>query len=76
MASYRVLEHTIPGQHIREYPHATRSDQGARVNLAVKQYVPLYDQAPAPGDVTIITGQANGFPKVFTTLLYLPHTHC
>lgn len=64
MAPYRIVEHTIPGQHIREYPHATRSEQGACINLAVKQYVPVYDQGPSPGDVTIITGHANGFPKV------------
>lgn len=73
MTSYRILDHTIPGQHIREYPHATRSGQDSCINLAVKQYIPAYDQGPDPGDVTIITGHANGFPKVRILASQVPH---
>lgn len=43
MASYRVVEHTIPGQHIREYPYATTISDHAEeavIKLAVKQYIP------------------------------------
>lgn len=64
MASFRIVEHTIPGQHVREYPHATRSGQDECLQLAVKQYVPGIVEEPGPEDVTIVTSHANGFPKV------------
>lgn len=64
MASFRIVEHTIPGQHIREYPHATRSGQDECLQLAVKQYLPAVVEESGPEDVTIVTSHANGFPKV------------
>ncbi|KAL2004065.1 hypothetical protein VTN02DRAFT_570 [Thermoascus thermophilus] len=60
---FRVVEHTVPCQHIREYPHATADSQEATLHLAVKQYIPLDNPDPKPGDVTIIGAHANGFPK-------------
>jgi hypothetical protein len=63
-ATFKVIEHTIPSQHIREYPNATKSQQEAVIQLAVKQYVPLRKFEPRDGAVTIIAGHANGFPKV------------
>ncbi|KAM5431443.1 hypothetical protein MferCBS31731_007875 [Microsporum ferrugineum] len=60
---FRVIEHVIPCQHIREYPHATATEQEEVLNLAVKQYIPLDNPNPQPGDVTLIGAHANGFPK-------------
>ena len=34
------------------------------MHLAIKQYTPLDNTHPQLGDVTIIGGHANGFPKV------------
>lgn len=31
--------------------------------MAVKQYTPLSNTSPIPGDITIIAAHANGFPK-------------
>lgn len=65
MASpFRLVEHLVPGQHLREYPGATASDQEEPLKLAVKQYIPLDNPDPQPGDVTILAAHANGFPKV------------
>ncbi|KAI9769112.1 MAG: hypothetical protein M1840_004463 [Geoglossum simile] len=60
---FLVKEHVVPCQHIREYPQATAHEQEDVLHLAVKQYIPLDNQSPSPGDVTIIAAHANGFPK-------------
>ncbi|EFQ96669.1 hypothetical protein MGYG_08592 [Nannizzia gypsea CBS 118893] len=60
---FRVVEHVVPCQHIREYPHATATSQEEPLSLAVKQYIPVDNPNPQPGDVTIIGAHANGFPK-------------
>ena len=61
---FLVKEHIVPCQHIREYPQATAHEQEDILHLAVKQYIPLNNQNPRQGDVTIIAAHANGFPKV------------
>lgn len=61
---FRIVEHVVPGQYIREYPQATAVTQEDTLYLAVKQYIPLDNPNPKPGDVTIIATHANGFPKV------------
>jgi hypothetical protein len=61
---FLVQEHTVPCQHIREYPGGTANTQEDILELAVKQYTPLDNLHPAPGDITIIGAHANGFPKV------------
>jgi hypothetical protein len=63
-ANFQIIEHTIPCQHIREYPNGTKSRQEAVLQLAIKQYVPLRRSKPREDAVTIIAGHANGFPKV------------
>jgi hypothetical protein len=63
---FRIVEHVIPSQHIREYPGATANEQEEPLQLAVKQYIPLDNPNPQPGDVTILAAHANGFPKVCT----------
>ncbi|KAJ5815016.1 hypothetical protein N7474_006793 [Penicillium riverlandense] len=63
MASpFRIVEHVVPCQHIREYPAATAGVDDT-LHLAVKQYIPLDNPNPQPGDVTILAAHANGFPK-------------
>jgi hypothetical protein len=68
-ANFQIIEHTVPCQHIREYPNGTKSRQEAVLQLAIKQYVPLRRSKPREDAVTIITGHANGFPKVLEVLL-------
>ncbi|KAG6142579.1 hypothetical protein E4U28_002665 [Claviceps purpurea] len=63
MSQFHVTEHVIDGAHIREYPRATADDQDAPLVLHVKQYTPRNNPSPRKGDVTIIAGHANGFPK-------------
>lgn len=60
---FKIVEHTVPCQHIREYPGATAHEQEDTLYLAVKQYIPLDNPNPQRGDVTIIGAHANGFPK-------------
>ena len=58
------MEHVVPCQHIREYPRAIATEQEEELHLSVKQYIPLDNLDPKPGDITIVGGHANGFPKV------------
>jgi hypothetical protein len=60
---FEIREHTIECQHIREYARATATSQEEVLHLAVKQYIPLDNQNPKKGDITIIGACANGFPK-------------
>lgn len=63
MSTFRVVEHRIPAQHVREYRQATAHSQEDVLYLSVKQYIPVDNPNPQPGDVTIIGAHANGFPK-------------
>ncbi|KAI1777059.1 putative toxin biosynthesis protein [Hypoxylon cercidicola] len=60
---FHVKEHVVPSQHVREWPRATAASQEDVLYLSVKQYVPVDNPAPRPGDVTILAAHANGFPK-------------
>ncbi|OTB14507.1 hypothetical protein K445DRAFT_12762 [Daldinia sp. EC12] len=60
---FHVTEHTIPSQHVREFPRATANSQEDVLYLSVKQYTPIDNPDPQPGDVTILGAHANGFPK-------------
>ena len=61
---FRIEEHLVPCQHIREYARATANEQEDVLHLAVKQYIPLDNPDPRSGDLTIIGAHANGFVKV------------
>ena len=63
MKGFRIVEHRCPAQHIREYSQATANSQEDVFCLEVKQYIPLSNPSPRPGDVTIIGAHANAFPK-------------
>ncbi|RYP64082.1 hypothetical protein DL771_008941 [Monosporascus sp. 5C6A] len=60
---FKVKEHAIPAQHVREWPRATANSQEDVLRIHIKQYIPLDNPDPQPGDVTIIGAHANGFPK-------------
>ena len=62
---FKVFDHIIPCQHVREYPNATRNERP--LQLAVKQYVPLQNAELRENAITIIAAHANGFPKVSVT---------
>ncbi|KAI4162017.1 MAG: hypothetical protein LQ342_004329 [Letrouitia transgressa] len=63
MASgFQVDEHAIKGQHIRQYPGGSR-DQETALELRLKQYSPLDNLKPKPGDATIIVAHGAGFIK-------------
>lgn len=63
-STFKIIEHILEGQHIREYAEATAFKQEDVLRIAIKQYVPLENLDPQPGDVTIIGAHANGYPKV------------
>jgi len=60
---FRVTEHVVPCCHIRQYPFATIDGADHELHLAVKQYTPLDNLHPQPGDATFLAAHANGFPK-------------
>lgn len=63
-SSFQIIEHVIDTQHIREYARATANSQEDVLRMVIKQYIPLSNRSPQPGDITIIGAHANGFPKV------------
>ncbi|KAL4881667.1 alpha/beta-hydrolase [Aspergillus karnatakaensis] len=60
--SFKVTKYLIDGQYIREYPNATVTPE-AQPKLAVKEYTPINNPTPRPGDVTIVAAHGCGFPK-------------
>lgn len=61
---FQIIDHIIPGQHIREYPHSTKGKQEIRHHIAIKQYIPLDLPSPIPDNaITIIGSPGNGSPK-------------
>jgi len=63
LSHFRVTEHIPPTQHTRHWPRGTEVGYENALKLAVKQYVPLTNLDPQPGDVTFVAAHANGFPK-------------
>lgn len=61
---FHIKHHIIDAAHIREYPRATANSQDETLKLHVNEYIPKDNPNPRKGDVTIIGGHANGFPKV------------
>jgi hypothetical protein len=59
---FQIAEHIVPCQHIREYARATAKAEDT-LELVVKQYTPLDNLTPQPGDLTIIAAHGSGFPK-------------
>lgn len=67
---FRVIEHTSPCQHIREYPRGTKRRQEDNLRIAIKQYTPRNASPTNPDAVTIIAAPSNGFPKVRTSIYF------
>ncbi|KAJ5212047.1 toxin biosynthesis protein [Penicillium cinerascens] len=64
MSVFKIIEHNIPGQHIREHPHSIKGRQEAVLQLAIKQYIPVDQSDPIPDNaVTVIGAHGNGAPK-------------
>lgn len=63
MSAYRVVEHTIPCSHTRGWSRGLANRQEDVLHLSVKQYIPIDNPKPQPGDVTILAAHACGFPK-------------
>ncbi|KAJ5224456.1 Alpha/beta hydrolase family-domain-containing protein [Penicillium citrinum] len=61
--NFKVIEHTIRGQNIRQRPGAVKLGYENGIRLAVKQYIPSDSRRPQPSDVTLIGAHANSFPK-------------
>ncbi|KAJ3543092.1 hypothetical protein NM208_g3754 [Fusarium decemcellulare] len=62
-SSYRVVQHTVNCCHTRDHVAATARGDADTPKLSVKQYIPINNPDPQPGDVTVIGAHANGFPK-------------
>lgn len=63
---WSVTEHVIPASHIRGFHRGIRDESSAHLRLAVKQYVPLSNPNPQPGDITLIMAQGVGNAKSYT----------
>ncbi|KAJ5920990.1 hypothetical protein N7466_009316 [Penicillium verhagenii] len=59
---FHVTEHVIDAQYIRDNARATAT-ANAPLKLCIKQYTPLDNTNPQPGDVTFIAAHGIGFPK-------------
>ena len=71
---FKIVEHIIPGQHIREYPKSTKYGQETVFRIAIKQYISLDDTSLASDRaVTIIGAHGNGFPKVSHQAIHVYH---
>lgn len=66
---FKVQEHWLQSSYIREYPRSLADPSDSDLRLAVKQYTPLDNPAPHDGDITIVGGHANGFPKASRSAL-------
>lgn len=66
--AFRIVEHTVPGQHIRGYPSSTRRRQEDVLKLAIKRYIPSdFNEEAADNAITIIALHGLAFPKVAST---------
>ena len=62
---FKIVSHTIPASHIREYPRATSSN-AVDLRLCIKQYIPRSNGDPKSGDLTLVATHGSGLPKVCT----------
>lgn len=65
-SAFETTEHVITCQHIRGYPHSTKSPS-ALLKLAIKQYTPTFQAEGTQPKITIIAAHANGIVKVSYT---------
>lgn len=60
---FQIIEHTLPAQHTRQWLRGRNLGTHDPFRLAVKQYIPVDNPKPSPGDITFIGLHANGLPK-------------
>ena len=72
MSHFRVIEHTVRCQPIRQLPGAVKPGYENQLRLAVKQYIPRENPSPHESDVTLIGAHANSFPKVNIFIISFP----
>jgi len=60
---FRIDQHKLEASHIRGFSRSTSTTQEEVLHLSIKQYTPLTNPTPKPGDITIIAAHANAFPK-------------
>ncbi|KAF2473715.1 uncharacterized protein BDR25DRAFT_311914 [Lindgomyces ingoldianus] len=58
---FRITEHVLPCQHIREYRDALNVDK--LLQLAIQQYTHLNNSNPLSNPITLIAAHGNGLPK-------------
>ena len=61
--AFKITEHIIECQHIREWPRAIARLQDDELYMVFKQYTPLSNLTRKDGDLTIIAIPANATPK-------------
>ncbi|OJJ42300.1 hypothetical protein ASPZODRAFT_105474 [Penicilliopsis zonata CBS 506.65] len=59
---FHITEHVIDAAYIRDNARATATPD-APLKLCVKQYSPIDNLDPRPGDVTVVAANGIGFPK-------------
>ena len=62
-ALFNTKTHYVDSSHVRQYPHTLANEQEDVLKIAIKQYTPLSNLSPQPGDVSIIAAHANGVGK-------------
>ena len=60
---YRIRQHVLPGQYIREYSAATAESQEDDLYLHINQYTPVQPVDAHSLNITIIGAPANGLTK-------------
>jgi hypothetical protein len=60
---FHIDEHAIDAQYIRDSARA-KATPNAPLKLCIKKYWPIDNPNPQPGDVTVVTTDGIGFPKV------------
>jgi hypothetical protein len=71
-ASFSCTEHTVLGQHIRNYPRSTSLSQNDEIHVAVKQYT-TRNATPQPGEVD--QGES-GVKKSINLVMSVSHVKC
>ncbi|KAG4443259.1 hypothetical protein IFR05_001302 [Cadophora sp. M221] len=56
-----IKEHIVPCSHIRGDLTTTSDKEQEKWRMSVKQYVPVGNQEPGEGDITIVGGCGNGY---------------
>ena len=70
LPGFRIIEHTVPCQRVQEHPNGVKPEGESVLKLAVTQYKSLEPIEDSGSAVTILSTQANGFPKVRSSFAF------